>query len=75
MTMIPNDHCSSRPAGTARHWIAAACAVLLAGCGGSDGIEPLPQLAAATGAPLSACAGLASYQGRPPGSAGEAVRV
>ena len=60
MTMIPNDHCAARAAGTAPHWIAAACAALLAGCGGSGGSEPLPQLAAATGAPLAVCADLSS---------------
>ena len=71
MTKIPNGHCLARPAGTAPHWIAAACAALIAGCGGggSDGLPllpaasgsaSLPQLAAATGAPLGVCADLAS---------------
>ncbi|UUX97262.1 tannase/feruloyl esterase family alpha/beta hydrolase [Aquabacterium sp. J223] len=37
---------------------AAACALLLAGCGGGDDPAPLPQLSAATGATLSSCADL-----------------
>lgn len=44
------------------YWIVAAGAALLGGCGGSGDGEPasLPQLAAATGAPLSSCTNLAS---------------
>ena len=62
MTKISNGPCPARSPGTASHWIAAACAALLAGCGGDDSAAPpqLPQLAAATGAPLGACADLAS---------------
>ncbi|HSV52271.1 MAG TPA: tannase/feruloyl esterase family alpha/beta hydrolase [Burkholderiaceae bacterium] len=60
MTKIPNSPCPAHPAGTASHWIAAACAALIAGCGGGGSSDALPQLAAATGAPLGACADLAS---------------
>jgi hypothetical protein len=41
-----------------RCWLATAVALGLTACGGDD--DPLPQLAQATGAPLTSCAALAS---------------
>ena len=61
MKKVPNGSCPARLAGTASHWMAATCVALIAGCGGGgDSSDALPQLAAATGAPLGACADLPS---------------